>query len=77
MEAALTGLPEVQGLLVNNGMSVERMVVTLYHQTLGSRFQEMRVQGSRELWGLIDTFSPSYLIYGDEEFKVFCPRVLF
>ena len=77
MEAALTGLPEVQALLVDNGMSVERMVKTLYHHNSGSRFLEMRVQESWELWGLMDTFSPSSLIYGDEEGRVFRPRALF
>ena len=46
MEAALTGLPEVQALLVDNGMSVERMVETLYHHNLGSRFLEIWVHGS-------------------------------
>ena len=67
MEAALTGLPEIQALLVDNGMLVERMVEMLYHHNSGSRFLEMQVQESRELWGLMDTFSPSSLIYGDEE----------
>lgn len=38
MEAGLTGLLEVQGLLVENGMLVERMVEILYHHNLGSRF---------------------------------------
>ena len=77
MEAALTGLPEVQALLVDNGMLVERMVEMLYHRNLGSSFLEMPVQDSRELWGLMDTFSPSSLIYGDEEGRVFRPRALF
>lgn len=71
------GLPEVQGLLMNNGMSVERMVEILYHHNLGSRFQEMQVQGLWELWGLMDTFSPFSLIYGDEEVRVFRPQALF
>ena len=56
MEAALTGSPQVQALLVDNGMLVERMVEMLYHHNSGSRFLEMRVQESRELWGLMDTF---------------------
>ena len=77
MEAALTGLPEVQALLVDNGMLVEQMMETLYHHNLGSRFLEMQVQESQELWGLEDTFIPSSLIYGDEEVRVFCPWALF
>ena len=71
------GLPEVQALMVDNGMSVERIVETLYHHNLGIRFLEIWVQESRELWGLVDTFSPSSLIYGDEEGRVFRPWALF
>ena len=77
MEAALTGSLEVQELLVDNGMLVERMVEMLYHHNLGSRFLEMQVQESWELWGLMDSFSPSSLIYGDKEVQVFCPQALF
>ena len=77
MEAALTGLPEVQALLVDNGMSVERMVETLYHHNLGSRFLEMQVQESQELRGLVDTLSPSSLIYGDKEGRLFRSQALF
>ena len=77
MEAALTGSPEVQALLVDNGMLVERMVETLYHYNLGSRFLEMQVQESQELRGLVDTLSPSSLIYGDKEERVFHPWALF
>ena len=77
MEAALTGLPEVQGLMMDNGMLVERMVETLYHHNSGNRFLEMWVQESWELLGLMDSFSQSSLIYGDEEAQVFCPWTLF
>lgn len=40
---------------MHHGMLMDRMVDTLCSLHLGSRFQEMKMQKSNELWEIVDT----------------------